>query len=144
MAPLLGLTTTAHSEYQIATQSNNRPSTSTFTASSGLSQLIPPLLTAIENENTFPEDAFQAQVCLGWLHWVLAEPGLAISRLPANFGLSIEGLSGQATTLAGWTQVCLVKGAYVRGQIPPFRLGTYVGHCLTISRRVSREDWKLP
>ncbi|KAH9873042.1 hypothetical protein J1614_005439 [Plenodomus biglobosus] len=109
------LTLTARSEAQIAAYSTQRPSTAASTASTGLSQVIPSLLTAIEETDSHAQDAFQATVCLGWLHYVLDEPGLAVARLPQDFGAVATQLSGEAATLSGWSRVCLVKGTYLKG-----------------------------
>ncbi|KAL6704636.1 hypothetical protein ACN47E_008033 [Coniothyrium glycines] len=111
------LTLTARSEAQIAAYSTQRPSTtaSIAAASNSLSPVIPSLLTAIEHEAGQTQDAFQATVCLGWLHYVLDEPGLAVARLPKDFGAIATQLSSETTTLTAWTRVCLVKGTYLKG-----------------------------
>ncbi|KAF2854104.1 filamentation protein-like protein, partial [Plenodomus tracheiphilus IPT5] len=110
------LTLTARSEATIAAYSTQRPSTAASTASAGLSHVIPTLLTAIDETDSHAQDAFQATVCLGWLHYVLDEPGLAVARLPKDFGAVAAQLSGEAgATLSGWSRVCLVKGTYLKG-----------------------------
>jgi hypothetical protein len=73
------------------------------------------LLAAIEEDGTQGQDAFQANTCLGWAHYVLDEPGLAVARLPQDFGAVAIQLSGEAGTLTGWSRVCLVKGTYLKG-----------------------------
>lgn len=110
-----GLTLAARSEAQISAYSNQRPSTAASTASSGLSTIIPSLLTAIDEDGDHNEDAFQAVVCLGWLHYVLEEPGLAVARLPKDFAHDILDLSSQRGPLSGWTRVCIIKGAFLKG-----------------------------
>ncbi|KAF1831220.1 hypothetical protein BDW02DRAFT_572268 [Decorospora gaudefroyi] len=109
------LTLTARSEAQIAAYSTQRPSTAASTPSNGLSQMIPSLLTAIEEQSTGRQEAFQATVCLGWLHYVLDEPGLAVARLPKDFGAVATQLSGEGATLSAWSRVCLIKGTYLKG-----------------------------
>ncbi|KAF2128623.1 hypothetical protein P153DRAFT_367728 [Dothidotthia symphoricarpi CBS 119687] len=109
------LTLTARSEAQIAEYSTQRPSTGASTASSGLSQVIPSLLTAVEEEGDHNQDAFQATVCLGWLHYVLDEPGLAVARLPGDFRAVATTMSGEGAALSGWSRVCLAKGAFLKG-----------------------------
>jgi hypothetical protein len=111
-----GLHLTAQSECRIASQSSRRPTTSSSLSTTGLPQLIPSLLTAADNEKAFHEDAFQARVCLGWLHWTINEPSLAVSRLPAAFAQVFDRLTREGATLTRWTHVCIVKGAYIRGQ----------------------------
>ncbi|KAF2463742.1 filamentation protein-like protein [Lindgomyces ingoldianus] len=109
------LTLTARSEVQIATYSTQRPSTSASTASTGLSKIIPSLLTAIDEEGDYVEDAFQATVCLGWLHYVLEEPGLAVARLPKDFAVVAVKMSGKDSMLSPWSRACIVKGVFLKG-----------------------------
>ncbi|KAF2714972.1 filamentation protein-like protein [Pleomassaria siparia CBS 279.74] len=109
------LTLTARSEAQIAAYSNERPSTTASTASTGLSNIVPPLLTAIDEEGDYVEDAFQATICLGWLHYVLDEPGLAVARLPKDISAVARKMSSKETSLSAWSRVCLIKGAYLKG-----------------------------
>jgi hypothetical protein len=73
------------------------------------------LLTAIDEEHDHPQDAFQATVCLGWLHYVLEEPGLAVARLARNFASTASQLSSESGPLSGWTRICVVKGAFLKG-----------------------------
>jgi hypothetical protein len=115
MARNSGLTTTARSEAQIAAFSNQRPSTTASTASHGLSQIVPTLLTTIEGEGDSSQDAFQAHVCLGWLHYVLEEPSLAVAHLPKDFQAAMASMAEGGTTLSAWSRVCVVKGTYLRG-----------------------------
>lgn len=112
----IGLHLTAQSECRIASQSFGRPTTSSSLSTTGLPQLIPSLLTAADNEKTYHEDAFQARVCLGWLHWTINEPSLAVSRLPTAFAQVFDHLTREGETLTRWTHVCIVKGAYIRGK----------------------------
>ncbi|KAF2637785.1 TPR-like protein [Massarina eburnea CBS 473.64] len=107
-----GLTLTARSETQIAAHSSQRPSTASSTASSKLSSIVPSLLTAIEEEDNV-QDRFQATVCLAWLHHVVEEPGMAIARLPNDFEAVVAEM--QEGTIGGWTRVCIVKGAFLKG-----------------------------
>lgn len=112
------LTLTARSEASVAAYSTQRPSTAASTSTSGLSQLIPPLLTAIEeevNNSNRTQDAFQAAVCLGWLHYVLEEPGLAVARLPKDFGADVAMFANSEGSFSGWSRVCAVKGSYLKG-----------------------------
>ncbi|KAI9837445.1 MAG: hypothetical protein M1819_007093 [Sarea resinae] len=106
----------AKSENQVATQSIKRPSTAASTSASGLPSLIPPLLTAVESEETYLQDAFQARVCLGEVHWVLGEPGLAAARLPKNVQATLVDLTEQGEELSSWSRICAVKSAYILGE----------------------------
>ncbi|KAF3035898.1 hypothetical protein E8E12_001138 [Didymella heteroderae] len=109
------LTLTGRAEAQIAAYTTQRPSTAASTASSGLSQTVPALLSAIEAESDLSQESFQANVCLAWLHCVLGEPGLAVLRLPDSLDTVAARLSGQAGALTGWSKVCVVKGTFLKG-----------------------------
>jgi hypothetical protein len=111
---MLGFLQVATAESQIAHYNQKRPSTAQSSSSSSpsLPELIPPLLSTIENEDGSPEELFQAQVCLGWLHWSLSEPGLAAAHLPKDFGEVADKLG---ENISPWTEVCLVKGCYMKG-----------------------------
>lgn len=110
-----GLVLTARSEYQIASETLNRPNTSSLDVAITLSNRIPELLSAAESEKNFPEDAFGAQICLGWLHWSIGEPRLALSRIPSDIANVSAHLGKEGRVLNWWTYVSIVKGAYIRG-----------------------------
>ncbi|KAJ5104502.1 hypothetical protein NUU61_001849 [Penicillium alfredii] len=84
-------------------------------ASPNLPELIPALLTTIENTDGTPQEILQAQVCLGWIHSTLNERGLAAGRLPKDFAVTVERLSNDDQELSPWTEACLVKGCYLKG-----------------------------
>ncbi|KKY25631.1 putative filamentation protein [Phaeomoniella chlamydospora] len=110
------LITTATAEYQVATFSESRPSTSSSTLSTALPSLIPDLLSAIDKETEYLQDRLQAQTCLAWIHWNLAEPALAASRLPKDYSAVLSDFSKETPSrLTGWTEVCLIKGACLKG-----------------------------
>lgn len=72
---------------------------------------VPKLLALVKEEHTYAEDRFQAQVCVGWLHWAAGEYNLALDRLPEGFGENqVESLDN----LSEWTKVCMLKSAYLR------------------------------
>ncbi|QGA16829.1 hypothetical protein EYB26_004499 [Talaromyces marneffei] len=111
---------TAHAEIQVVAHiTKTRPATAkgqtTPNHVSNLSELIPELIAAIEAADGTPQDVFQAQVCLGWIHWTLSEPGLAVVRLPKEFDDTIIGsLSEGGKGLTKWTEVCIVKAGYIK------------------------------
>ena len=107
-----GLLLTAHSEHQVISYTRGRQSS---TVSSALSGLIEPLLDAIKLEEDHPEDALQGQVCVGWIHWALGEPNLAVSRLPRDVIQDIERIHGGFADASSWTKICAVKGIYIKG-----------------------------
>lgn len=80
-----------------------------------LRTLIDPLAAALGADTTHKQDAFAAAVCLAWIHSVLNEPDRTLSRLPANFQDKIAELNTGDESLTGWTQVCIIKGAYLKG-----------------------------
>ncbi|EEQ87072.2 filamentation protein [Blastomyces dermatitidis ER-3] len=112
------LVAVARAECHVAAYLNKRPTTSSTGSGSTetkLHDLIPGLLSVMGEEGSPPQDVFQAQVCLGWLHWALSEPALAASRLPKDFDITLHMLSGDQQVLSPWTEVCIIKGGYMKG-----------------------------
>ncbi|KAJ5663409.1 hypothetical protein N7507_004140 [Penicillium longicatenatum] len=93
----------------------HQKTTTESTATPNLPELIPALLTTIENNDGTPQEILQAQVCLGWVHWTLNEPALAAVRLPKDFTATVQALLSEGHELSEWTEVCLVKGCYIKG-----------------------------
>ena len=109
---------TARLEYQAASFLLERSTPrSTTSANADVSRLKASVLAAVENENDFPNDAFEAKVCLAWLDWAVGDTNHALSRIHADLGSMRERLIKDNKTLSGWTQVCIVKGAYIQGQL---------------------------
>lgn len=78
-----------------------------------IATILPKLLESIENETQHVEDRFQAQVCVGWLHWVVADYSLALAHLPSS--LEPEDINvDPAGAISEWTTVCALKAAYLR------------------------------
>ncbi|KAK3380187.1 hypothetical protein B0T24DRAFT_547706 [Lasiosphaeria ovina] len=94
-------------------KTGERPSTASDTAGLGISNHLPDLLGGIETEDEFPQDRFQAKVCVGWAHWVLKDYALALSRLPRNFDKEYPLYDG-LDALSEWTMVCALKSSYLR------------------------------
>lgn len=107
----------AETEHAVAKATQNvppstRPTTAVSAQDLGVSTQLPKLLAAIDQENSLLEDRFQAQVCVGWLHWVVGEYNLATVRLPGT----IDQEYSQFETLdnvTDWTKVCVLKSAYL-------------------------------
>ncbi|EHA54029.1 hypothetical protein MGG_08820 [Pyricularia oryzae 70-15] len=78
-----------------------------------VSSELPRLLSAIDAETSFPEDKYQANVCVGWLHWVVGEYHLAAVRLPRAF----ESEQISESQASEWTRVCALKSAYLRANV---------------------------
>lgn len=115
----IGLALTAKAEAQVVDHLSKRPTTSAATSqNTPLPTLISPLLTAIEGEAVHKQDAFQATVCLAWIHFVLEETSLAIARSPKDFEALIPFPSSGGLGLTAWTHICIVKGAYIKGRVP--------------------------
>ncbi|KAH8653418.1 filamentation protein [Xylariales sp. PMI_506] len=104
------LATTAETEYAISkaqlTQTA-RPGTAVSTKDLNITKLLPKLLDAIDNNHSFIEDKYQAEVCVGWLHWAVGEYSLAAARLPA-------ALDPEEQALSEWTKVCTLRAAYLK------------------------------
>ncbi|KAI4222462.1 MAG: hypothetical protein L6R36_006126 [Xanthoria steineri] len=107
---------TAETESHIATTASTRRSPAS-SESSSLSKLAPGLLSASQPATDDPEDAFQARVCLGWLHWTLNEPVLALQRLPADIAEAYHDLGRAGKTTSAWTTICAMKGALIQGEL---------------------------
>ena len=105
---------TAEAESRIAAQSSRRPATAP-PLTDDLSQLVSPLSVAIENEKTFPEDAFQARVCLCWIYWTIRKPDLVVLELAVILGTAICQFGQEGKDTAGATHVALLRGIYLRG-----------------------------
>jgi cargo-transport protein YPP1 len=113
-----GLALTAEIECAISKATKNqpggaRPSTAVTAKELEVSSQLPKLLTSIEEETTFPENKFQAQVCVGWLHWVVGEYNLALVRLPKSLEFEYSQLD-PVDKLSEWTNVCALKAAYLK------------------------------
>jgi len=93
--------------------SSNRPSTALTVEDLGVATHLPKLLSAIESEDNYLEDKFQAKVCVGWLYWVVGEYGMAAQRLPRNLDEEYTELEG-AENVSDWTNVCALKAAYLK------------------------------
>lgn len=110
-----GVIQTATAELRVVAFLQQRTTTSDSTSTPHLPELIPALLTTIENNDGNAQELLQAQVCLGWIHWTLNEPSLAAARLPKDFNLTVDTLTSDGQSLSPWTEVCLVKGCYLKG-----------------------------
>lgn len=111
---------TATAELQVVAHVKKKPlalkaTNSTSPTPSNLWELIPSLLSTVDKAGNSEQAALQAQVCLGWVHWTLNEPGLAATRLPKDFAATVDSLSTSKESLSPWTEVCLVKGCYIKG-----------------------------
>ncbi|KAF5013530.1 hypothetical protein FDECE_471 [Fusarium decemcellulare] len=116
------LTLTAETECAIAktttaaaaaAAAGSRPATATNIGDVNVTDQLPKLLSAIEEEATYETDVFQAQVCAGWLHWVMGEYELCTGRLPENLKVE-DGEINPADRGAEWTSVCALKAAYLK------------------------------
>lgn len=68
-------------------------------------------MNLIDQENKYAEDQFQAQVAVGWLHWVAGDYNLAFTHLPPG----LEESQVQTTeNISEWTRVSMLKSAYLR------------------------------
>lgn len=110
----LGLIQTATAEHRAATSvESRRPGGPTKGPNSDLPDFIPSLLSSI-NSDTYSSDGYEAQACLAWIHWLLEEPGLAISRAPTGSPPSAEPGRQSETSSSEWTKICGVRSAYIK------------------------------
>ncbi|KAE8451922.1 hypothetical protein EG329_002763 [Mollisiaceae sp. DMI_Dod_QoI] len=107
----------SHARPVTARPNTARPSTGNGTSSerSSLLRYINLLLEAIDKEQTYIEDRFQARVCLGWIHWQLGELSLAARNLPRSIESDFSQLDGTDKETAEWTKVCALKASYLKG-----------------------------
>ncbi|XDG00808.1 hypothetical protein ABKA04_000423 [Annulohypoxylon sp. FPYF3050] len=114
----LCLTTTAETEYAIIKASQkqrpgSRPATAVSLKDLDVAQLVPRLLSAIDAEASVTEDKYQAQVCVGWIHWTVGDYTEASVRLPQNLENEL-GQIDQPSGISEWTRVCSIKAAYLK------------------------------
>ncbi|KAL9033992.1 MAG: hypothetical protein Q9180_005651, partial [Flavoplaca navasiana] len=107
---------TAQAEFHLATTTSKKPAT-TSSSIPTLSKLAPGLLSASQAATDFREDAFQAHVCLGWLHWTMNEPMLALQSLPENIPQAYNDVGRAGKTISGWTTICAIKAALIQGEL---------------------------
>ncbi|KAI4113077.1 MAG: hypothetical protein LQ345_005871, partial [Seirophora villosa] len=105
--------TASEARLQLTAQAEHQEAT----ASTGLSQIVLPLTTAIQEPNASPQDVFQARICLGSVHWTLKDPVLALQMLPEDMHAAYKDSNSEADQGRGWSSVCAVKGAYIRGDL---------------------------
>ncbi|KAI1743786.1 hypothetical protein F4680DRAFT_407515 [Xylaria scruposa] len=121
------LTAAAETEYAVVKASqtqttNSQPTTPLSTADLDIARLLPKLLEAIDTEQTYPQDRFQAQVCLGWMHWTVGEYDHVSARLPTDQEQELLPLN-QPDGVSEWTRVCALKATYLKA------------HCLSRDNR---------
>lgn len=107
-----GYTLAARAEATLATVKDI--SKDNVTKSTKITDTLQELLAAIEGEQGDTQDEYLAGIALGWIHVVLEEPGIAIARLSEDSIFLNTNLS-KSDSIRGWTKVCVVKGAYIRG-----------------------------
>ncbi|RYC58369.1 hypothetical protein CHU98_g7840 [Xylaria longipes] len=112
------LTTVVETEYAVIKASqkqanNSQPTTAVSTADLDTGRLLPKLLEVVDTERTYPQDRFQAQVCLGWVHWTVGEYDQVSAHLPTDQEQGVLPLN-QLDGVSEWTRVCALKAAYLR------------------------------
>ena len=138
---MTGLSLTAKAEARVAEQISKRPKSATSIAARALVGDVASLLAIADKETTFPEDAFQAQVCVAWFHSIEGGSGKVLSQLSAsNVAQAIEKFTNIVSPTARWTHVCIVKGACLRGE--DYTLSIFVGESLIFLRSCDRKRRK--
>ncbi|KAI1175991.1 hypothetical protein F4777DRAFT_578418 [Nemania sp. FL0916] len=112
------LTAAAEAEHAVVKASqkqptNSKPTTAVSAADLDTGRLLPKLLEAIDAEHTYPQDRFQAQVCIGWVHWTVGEYDHVSPRLPSGEEQELLRLD-QPEGTSEWTRVCALKATYLR------------------------------
>lgn len=74
---------------------------------------IPKLQNERDTESAYLEDKFQAQVCIGWMQWVVGEYDAVLGSLPASLDFQVTGIDSNNTS-SEWTTVCILKAAYLK------------------------------
>lgn len=83
--------------------------------STNLSQSIPALVNAIDQEVNIIGDAFQARICLAWLYITLGQVAPALASVPSGLDHASERFAQEEGVTGRWTHVCIIKGVYIRG-----------------------------
>ncbi|KAI0426718.1 hypothetical protein F5Y09DRAFT_55625 [Xylaria sp. FL1042] len=115
------LTTAVEAEYAVFKASqkrtaNSKPMTAVTTVPAtdlDIGRLLPKLLELIDAERTYPQDRFQAQVCLGWLHWTVGEHDQVLASLPSDEEKELLPWA-QPDGISEWTRVCALKASYIK------------------------------
>lgn len=102
------LTTTAEIECTISQaqqkQAADRPATALPPEDLDAAALLPKLQAVIGGEQG-AQAKFQAEVCVGWIHWVTGNYDECIACLPRDFE--------QAEDASEWTKVCALRAAWL-------------------------------
>ncbi|KAI0486665.1 hypothetical protein F4859DRAFT_309424 [Xylaria cf. heliscus] len=113
------ITAVAETEHAVVKASQKQTADSPPTAAISTTDLdterfLPKLLEVIDAERTYPQDRFQAQVCLGWVHWTVGEYDRVSDVLPTDQEQELLPLN-QPDGVSEWTRVCVLKAIYLRG-----------------------------
>jgi len=79
----------------------------------GIRHAIETILLSIRDQKATPEEVFQARTCIQWLHWLDGEWDQAILCIAPG---AISALESEGRgKLAEWTEVCMIKSAFIHG-----------------------------
>lgn len=84
--------------------------------STALEQAVPRLTSALQEPVAYPEDVFQARICLASVHWTLSNPALTLQNIPEDVYEAYRNVTKGNREGIGWSSICAIKGAYIRGQ----------------------------
>ena len=84
---------------------------------SNLGSFVPKLLSIVEKAGDSQQQTFQSRVTLAWIYLSINNAESAASSLPENFATTVEGFSHDRKALSSLTEVCLVKGCYIKGMV---------------------------
>ncbi|KAI9807365.1 MAG: hypothetical protein M1833_000108 [Piccolia ochrophora] len=107
------LLSVAQCEHDVALHLRSRPPTAASEKPPNLTNLTTRLDEVIENESRL-EELLQAQVCQGWVQFSLNDYAAAASQIPPSLPQKVLE-QREAHEVTGWTAVCAVKGAFLKG-----------------------------
>ncbi|KAI9746460.1 MAG: hypothetical protein M1818_000173 [Claussenomyces sp. TS43310] len=79
------------------------------------SNLVTPLSEAIDTEQSYIEDRFQARVCLAWIFWVNEDFDSVISQLPTSIEQDYAQLEDTNHSPITSTKISALKASYIKG-----------------------------
>ncbi|KAL8926723.1 MAG: hypothetical protein Q9208_002797, partial [Pyrenodesmia sp. 3 TL-2023] len=82
--------------------------------STALKQTVPRLTSALQETIAYPEDVFQARICLASVHWTLNDPARALQNIPDDVHESYKNMTQGDREGIGWSSICAIKGAYIK------------------------------
>ncbi|KAL9131170.1 MAG: hypothetical protein Q9217_000823 [Psora testacea] len=136
------LVLTAQTEHRVASLLSQPSPTAASTNSHILSETIPLLRAASEQENAFKEDAFQAQICSAWIHMTLEDWVATIATLATDLSVALESIGKANDALRSYESMLpyISSAQSSVGTSPEHRLWSerlLARHCMLVHRHVA-------